>query len=396
MSRFQINGVMVTSQGVICLNWETGETFTVKQPIVTAWLIKNSLSYALSRIKYFLIHKNGYVSRIESFDKKTKTTLVLKDFTNDWSYINFSNESLNKFIEYAEEKGYSLKNFFKKLPSEDAIGLIDFLALNNLPITVEGNILAFKALMPLSDGNTLVDFYTKKVTQQVGDVVHMHRYAVDSDRNAHCSVGLHVCTKEYLKTGFVKENTVFTLVKVSPEDVRSVPNDLNSKMRCCKYQILGVIPSEEIESVVNGDTTNTPVFNKLLENAINEKFTGVNHDVALTAGTVKSILDMNITDVHSFALDGVTQTQVSNPTFIKECSENASEKLLKSIQYIDALRKGITVENEEKYLKRLKKLKKKVTWKALKVEERLQRRIQRKWKKYGINQQPTRSCQKIS
>lgn len=385
MSRFQINGVMVTSQGVICLNWETGETFTVKQPIVTAWLIKNSLSYALSRIKYFLIHKNGYVSRIESFDKKTKTTLVLKDFTNDWSYINFSNESLNKFIEYAEEKGYSLKNFFKKLPSEDAIGLIDFLALNNLPITVEGNILAFKALMPLSDGNTLVDFYTKKVTQQVGDVVHMHRYAVDSDRNAHCSVGLHVCTKEYLKTGFVKENTVFTLVKVSPEDVRSVPNDLNSKMRCCKYQILGVIPSEEIESVVNGDTTNTPVFNKLLENAINEKFTGVNHDVALTAGTVKSILDMNITDVHSFALDGVTQTQVSNPTFIKECSENASEKLLKSIQYIDALRKGITVENEEKYLKRLKKLKKKVTWKALKVEERLQRRIQRKWKKYGIN-----------
>ena len=385
MSRFQINGVMVTSQGVICLNWETGETFTVKQPIVTAWLIKNSLSYALSRIKYFLIHKNGYVSRIESFDKKTKTTLVLKDFTNDWSYINFSNESLNKFIEYAEEKGYSLKNFFKKLPSEDAIGLIDFLALNNLPITVEGNILAFKALMPLSDGKTLVDFYTKKVTQQVGDIVHMHRYAVDSDRNAHCSVGLHVCTKEYLKTGFVKENTVFTLVKVSPEDVRSVPNDLNSKMRCCKYQILGVIPSEEIESVVNGDTTNTPVFNKLLENAINEKFTGVNHDVALTAGTVKSILDMNITDVHSFALDGVTQTQVSNPTFIKECSENASEKLLKSIQYIDALRKGITVENEEKYLKRLKKLKKKVTWKALKVEERLQRRIQRKWKKYGIN-----------
>ena len=94
---------------------------------------------------------------------------------------------------------------------------------------------------------------------------------------------------------------------------------------------------------------------------------------------------MNITDVHNFALDGVIQTQVSNPTFIKECSENASQKLLKSIQYIDALRKGIAVENEEKYLKRLKKLKKKVTWKALKVEERLQRRIQRKWKKYGIN-----------
>ena len=113
--------------------------------------------------------------------------------------------------------------------------------------------------------------------------------------------------------------------------------------------------------------------------------TGVNNVVELSARTVINSGDMSITHVHSFALDGVAQTQVSNPTFVKECSENASQKLLKSIQYIDALRKGITVENEEKYLKRLKKLKKKVTWKALKVEERLQRRIQRKWKKYGIN-----------
>lgn len=385
MSKFQINSVMITGNGVICLNWETGETFTIKQPVVTAWLIKHSLSYALSRMKYSLVHKNGYVSRIECFDKKTNNTHVLKDFTKDWGYLNFSNESLNKFIEYAEDHGYSLKNFFRKLPCDEAIGLIDFLAVNNLPITVEGNILAFKALLPLYDGKTFIDFYTKMVTQQVGDVVHMPKYSVDSDRNVHCSVGLHVCTKEYLKVGFAKENTAFTLVKVSPEDVRSVPNDFNSKMRCCKYQILGIIPSEEIESVVNGDTTNTPVFNKLLENAINEKFTGVNRDIALTAETVKSSLDKNITEVHSFALDGVAQTQVSNPTLVKECSENASEKLLKSIQFIDALRRGIAVENEEKYLKRLKKLKKKVSWKALKVEDSLQRKIQRRWKKYGIN-----------
>ena len=385
MSRFRVTSMMITGQGIICLNWDTGETLTIKQPIVANWLVKNSPSFALSMWKYFLVHKNGYVSRIECFVKKTNSTYVVKDFTKDMNYINFSNESLNKFIEYAEEKGYSLKNFFKKLPTDEATGLMDFLALNNLPITVEGNILAFKALLPLYDGKTFIDFYTKMVTQQVGDVVHMSKYSVDSDRNVHCSFGLHVCTKEYLKTGYTKGNTAFALVKVSPDDVRSVPNDFNSKMRCCKYQILGIIPTEEIESVVEGDTTNTPVFNKLLENAINEKFTGVNRDVALKAETVRSSLDKDITEVHSFALDGVIQTQVSNPTFIKECSENASEKLLKSIQYIDALRKGITVENEEKYLKRLKKLKKKVTWKALKVEERLQRRIQRKWKKYGIN-----------
>lgn len=385
MSKFQINGLMVTGQGVICLNWETGETFTIKQPIVTAWLIKHSLSYALSRMKYFLIHKNGYVSRIECFDKKTNSTLVLKDFTKDWSYLNFTNESISKFIEYAEDHGYSLKNFFKKLPSDEAIGLIDFLAVNNLPITIEGNILAFKALESLSNGKTLVDYYTKQVTQQVGDVVHMPKYSVDSDRDAHCSVGLHVCTKDYLGSGFVKGTNVLTLVKVSPDDVCSVPNDLNYKMRCCRYQILGIIPPEEADSVLKGVTTNTPVFNKLLENALNEKFTGVNNDVELKAATVRRASDMHITEVHSFALDGVIQTQVSNPTVIPEHSESASEKLLKSIQFIDALRKGITVENEEKYLKRLKKLKKKVSWKALKVEDSLQRKIQRRWKKYGIN-----------
>lgn len=385
MSKFQINGLMVTGQGVICLNWETGETLTIKQPIVTAWLIKNSLSYALSRVKYFLIHKNGYVSRIECFDKKTNSTLVLKDFTKDWSYINFTNKSINKFIEYAEDHGYSLKSFFKKLPCIEAIGLIDFLAVNNLPITVEGNILAFKALESLSDGKTLVDYYTRQVTQQVGDVVHMPKYSVDSDRDAHCSVGLHVCTKDYLGSGFAKGTNVLTLVKVSPDDVCSVPNDLNYKMRCCRYQILGIIPPEEADSVLKGVTTNTPVFNKLLENALNEKFTGVNNDVELKAATVRRASDMHITEVHSFALDGVIQTQVSNPTVIPEHSESASEKLLKSIQFIDALRKGITVENEEKYLKRLKKLKKKVSWKALKVEDSLQRKIQRRWKKYGIN-----------
>lgn len=385
MSKFQINSVMITGNGVICLNWETGETFTIKQPVVTAWLIKHSLSYALSRMKYSLVHKNGYVSRIECFDKKTNSTHVLKDFTKDWSYINFTNESISKFIEYAEDHGYSLKNFFKKLPSNEAIGLIDFLAVNNLPITVEGNILAFKALESLSDGKTLVDYYTRQVTQQVGDVVHMPKYSVDSDRDAHCSVGLHVCTKDYLGSGFAKGTNVLTLVKVSPDDVCSVPNDLNYKMRCCRYQILGIIPPEEADSVLKGVTTNTPVFNKLLENALNEKFTGVNNDVELKAATVRRASDMHITEVHSFALDGVIQTQVSNPTVIPEHSESASEKLLKSIQFIDALRKGIAVENEEKYLKRLKKLKKKVSWKALKVEDSLQRKIQRRWKKYGIN-----------
>lgn len=383
MSKFLVDSVVVTKEGVTCLNFDTGSTFIVTQPDVICWLLSYN-GFCLKNSKYFLVHNKGYVSKVEFLNKKNNFSTVVKDFTKDMNFYNLSYESVRKFIDYATEHDYSLTPFFKRV-TEVATGLFDFLASNNLPITVNGNILVFKVLTFLPEKEVLVDCYTKQVVQQVGDIVSMPRYMVDTDRKNHCSNGLHVCTKDYLRTWCPSGSTVLTLVKVAPEDVYAVPDDLSSKMRCCKYQILGIVPKDEAPAVLSGKNTNTPVFNKLFENALNEKFTGVNNVVELSARTVHSSNDMSITHVHSFALDGVAQTQVSNPTLVEECSENASQKLLKSIQFIDALRKGITVENEEKYLKRLKKLKKKVSWKALKVEDSLQRKIQRRWKKYGIN-----------
>lgn len=384
MSRFLVDDVVVTKEGVICVNWDTGRTFIVTQPDVICWLLSRNCYCAPNWMKYFLIHNKEHVSKVEVLNKKNNFAMIVKDFNKDMDFYNLSYQSLKKFLDYAEEHNYSLAPFFRKVTTDSA-GLFDFLASNNLPITVNGNILAFKVLTFIPEKKVLVDCYTKQVVQQVGDIVSMPRYMVDTDRKNHCSNGLHVCTKDYLKTWCPNSSTVLTLVKVAPEDVYAVPDDLMYKMRCCKYQILGIIPKDEASDVLSGRNTNTPVFNKLFENALNEKFTGVNNAVELSARTVHSTKDISITHVHSFALDGVAQTQVSNPTFVEECSENASQKLLKSIQFIDALRRGIAVENEEKYLKRLKKLKKKVSWKALKVEDSLQRKIQRRWKKYGIN-----------
>lgn len=384
MSKFLIDSFVITKEGVTCINFDTGKTFIVTQPDVICWILQHNGFCVPRHLKYFLVHNKGHVSKVEVFDKKNNFSMVVKDFVKDMNFLNLSYKSLKKFIDYAEEHDYSIAPFFGKV-TDEATGLFDFLSLNNLPITVNGNILAFKVLTFIPENKVLVDCFTKQVVQQVGDVVSMPRYMVDTDRREHCSHGLHVCTKDYLKTLYFDGSLVLTLVKVAPEDVCSVPDDLSSKMRCCKYQILGIIPKEEASAVLSGRTTNTPVFNKLFENALNEKFTGVNNVVELSARTVINGGDISITHVHRFALDGVAQTQVSNPTFVGECSENASQKLLKSIQFIDALRKGIVVENEEKYLKRLKKLKKKVTWKALKVEDSLQRKIQRRWKKYGIN-----------
>ena len=367
MSKFLIDSFVITKEGITCINFDTGKTFIVTQPDVICWLLKHNGFCVPSHLKYFLVHNKGHVSKVEVLNKKNNFVFEAKNFDEDMGFCNLSYQSLKKFIDYAEEHNY------------------DFLSSNNLPITVNGNILAFKALSVIPENKILVDCFTKQVVQQVGDIVSMPRYMVDTNRKEHCSHGLHVCAKGYLKTLYFGGSLVLTLVKVAPEDVCSVPDDLLSKMRCCKYQILGIVPKEETSAVLSGVTTNTPIFNELLESALNEKFTGVNNVVELSTRTVTNGGDMSITHVHSFALDGVVQTQVSNPTFVEECSENASQKLLKSIQFIDALRKGIVVENEEKYLKRLKKLKKKVSWKALKVEESLQRKIQRRWKKYGIN-----------
>lgn len=384
MSKFLIDSFVVTKEGITCVNFDTGKTFIVTQPDVICWLLKHNGFCVPRHLKYFLVHNKGHVSKIEVLNKKSNFAMVVKDFVEDTNFLNLSYKSLKKFIDYAEEHNYSMAPFFRKV-TDEATGLFDFLSLNNLPITVNGNILAFKVLSVNPENKVLVDCFTKQIVQQVGDIVSMPRYMVDTDRKEHCFHGLHVCAKGYLKTLSFDGSLVLTLVKVAPEDVCSVPDDLFSKMRCCKYQILGTVPKNEAAAVLSGKNTNTPVFNKLFENALNEKFTGVNNVVELSARTVINGGDMSITHVHSFALDGVAQTQVSNPTFVEEYSENASQKLLKSIQFIDALRKGITVENEEKYLKRLKKLKKKVSWKALKVEDSLQRKIQRRWKKYGIN-----------
>lgn len=384
MNKFLIDTFVITKEGITCINFDTGRTLIVTQPDVICWILRHNGFCVFRHLKYFLVHNKGRVSKVEVLDKKNNFTMVVKDFAKDMDFYNLSYKSLKKFIDYAEEHNYSLAPFFNKVP-QDVTGLFDFLASNNLPITVNGNILAFKVLTFIPENNVFVDCYTKQVVQQVGDIVSMPKYMVDTNRSQHCSYGLHVCTKDYLKTWCPSDSTVLTLVKVAPEDVCSIPDDLLYKMRCCKYKILGIVPKEEALAVLSGRSTNTPVFNKLFENALNEKFTGVHNVVELTARTVTSAKDMSITHVHSFALDGVTKALVRYPPFVGECSENASEKLLKSIQFIDALRRGITVENEEKYLKRLKKLKKKVSWKALKVEDSLQRKIQRRWKKYGIN-----------
>ncbi len=134
--------------------------------------------------------------------------------------------------------------------TESAMDLFRFLEKNQIPITQDGNFLAYKKVTRLSDGR-LVDTHSRKVPNEVGMQPTMERKKVDADRRNQCSYGYHCCGWGYL-SNFSGE--VILEVEVDPRDVVAVPADYNhTKMRVCSYLILGIRneAGERTENLVN-------------------------------------------------------------------------------------------------------------------------------------------------
>lgn len=70
-----------------------------------------------------------------------------------------------------------------------------------------------------------------------GSVVSMPRAEVDDNHNNGCSSGLHIGDWTFVEkfSGGVKVE-----VRVNPRDVVSIPNDDTRKMRCCRYEVIGI------------------------------------------------------------------------------------------------------------------------------------------------------------
>lgn len=131
-----------------------------------------------------------------------------------------------------------LINFWINLrrnPSKASIEqLFGFLESNHHPITPDGKFIAYKKVTKLPDGRH-VDGYTRKLPNEVGDIVQMNRDNVDPDPNRTCSTGLHVASWEYAQ-GY--PGNVLVEVEVHPKDVVAVPRDYNNqKMRTCEYKV---------------------------------------------------------------------------------------------------------------------------------------------------------------
>lgn len=128
-------------------------------------------------------------------------------------------------------------NFLDKLmlnPSKRSVDeLLGFLEANNLPITPEGNFIAYRAVT-----KDFKDHHTKSMDNSVGKTVEVARNSVDDDKNRTCSYGLHFCSKEYLPH-FNSGSSKYVVVEINPADVVSIPTDYNgSKGRCCKFTVL--------------------------------------------------------------------------------------------------------------------------------------------------------------
>jgi len=167
--------------------------------------------------------------------------------------VKFSNEGLpyEPLVKFAEN--------LQKNPSYRAVNeLYGFLENNNHPITENGNFIAYKKVR-----DDFKDVHSGTMDNSPGKVVEMPRNQVNEDCTQTCSFGLHAASYKYAND-FYSGGKMLEL-EINPADVVSVPIDYqNSKLRVCKYLVLGVVDKESTDSSLR--VVNQPVSQPIPQN----------------------------------------------------------------------------------------------------------------------------------
>lgn len=109
-----------------------------------------------------------------------------------------------------------------------------FLEHQNLPITPDGKLLAYKAVQA-----DWTDKHTGKYSNKPGNILRMPRRQVDDNPGNPCSRGFHVGSLEYVLSFAGGTGDRIVLVEVDPADVVSVPDDsAHRKVRTSEYLVL--------------------------------------------------------------------------------------------------------------------------------------------------------------
>ena len=129
-----------------------------------------------------------------------------------------------------------LLRFLEKLminPSRRAVNeLYAFLEHKNMPLTPDGNFIAYKGVR-----DDYTDWHSGKFSNNIGDVNEMPRNSVCDDANQGCSSGFHAGSYEYAKN--YGNGGHLMIVEIDPSDVVSVPLDCDcQKLRTTKYKVI--------------------------------------------------------------------------------------------------------------------------------------------------------------
>ena len=153
---------------------------------------------------------------------------------------NIHNHTVDTILNFMRKglKYQPLVRFLDKLmqnPSRRAVSeLYSFLEHKQMPITPDGNFLAYKGVR-----EDYTDWYSGKFANDVGTVLEMPRNGVCDDAQRGCSEGFHAGTYEYAQN--YGNGGHLLMVEINPADVVSVPNDCDcQKLRTCKYEVKAI------------------------------------------------------------------------------------------------------------------------------------------------------------
>lgn len=131
-----------------------------------------------------------------------------------------------------------------------ASDLFEFITVNRLPLSTEGDVLAYKIVR-----GDFKDLHSNTKDHTPGNVVTEE--VVDYNRDVTCSNGLHFCSKDYLPQyggffGSGDQSNKLVLLKIDPSDVAAFPRDYNNaKGRCRKYTVVSELPTTLFTAIVS-------------------------------------------------------------------------------------------------------------------------------------------------
>lgn len=180
------------------------------------------------------------ISPVKAITEFTSGLLTITNGEVKYADTVITNKLVSKIIDMmraGSEDFVNYANFLKLVMEQTSYTtrqrLMDFVAADQIKITEQGKVIAFKNV-----NNDYYDKHSRKFRNMVGDEPSMPRHAVDDDHFKTCSAGLHVCSPYYLSSMWGTSGKTMK-VEVDPRDFVAVPYDYNdSKARVCKYKVI--------------------------------------------------------------------------------------------------------------------------------------------------------------